>query len=260
VVCYLDYLFLHKKSYSVLNTHKSMLLQTLPFFGNTWCSQTFLIQKFMKGCFHSKPPVPRYKFTWDVSIVLRFLKTLSPLHSLTLKLLTFKTIALIALATAPRAQTLVSMNLRNMLREQQAVVFTFPNLLKTTRVGGAYTLQIEHFEDESLCAMHTLLYYLKKTKGLRKSNQVFVSYVTFCAITSSTIARWLRSVLDLAGIDTQYFKAHSFRGASASAAASGGCKLQNILKTADWRTDKNFKKFYLRKPVHDISFYKAVFS
>ena len=133
VVDYLYYLKLNNKSYSVLNTHKSMLLQTLPFFGNSWCQNCFLVKRYLKGCFHSKPPVPRYRFTWDVSVVLKYLMSLYPLNNLTLKMLTLKLVALIALATAPRAQTLVSMNVNNLYKEQQAVVFTFPKLLKTTK-------------------------------------------------------------------------------------------------------------------------------
>ena len=41
----------------------------------------------------------------------------------------------------------------------------FP-LLKTSKVGHAYTLKIEHFRDERLCAMLTLLHYIKITQCL----------------------------------------------------------------------------------------------
>jgi hypothetical protein len=63
----------------------------------------------MKGVFNSVPSGPMYYFTWDVTVVLMFLKTLYPLESLTLKLLTLKVKALIALTAAPRTQTLVAM-------------------------------------------------------------------------------------------------------------------------------------------------------
>ena len=211
-----------------------MLLQTLPLFGNSWCDNTSLIKCYMKGISQLKPPMPRYKFTWNVSLVLAYLKTLHPLSDLSLKDLTLKTIALIALATAPRAQTLVSMNVNNYVKEQQAVVFTFSTLLKTSKYGQAYSLKIDHFKEETLCPMHTLLFYLQKTKSLRKSSQVFVSYVTFKAMCTGTIARWLKTVLQCAGINIKVFKAHSYRGAATSAASLGGCSLKNILDMADW--------------------------
>ena len=43
----------------------------------------------------------------------------------------------------------------------------------------------------------------------------------------------LKTVLNLAGIDTYVFKAHSYRGASVSMAVRRGCSLQQVLKTAD---------------------------
>lgn len=261
MVNYLFYLFRLNKSYSVINTHKAMLLQTLPFFGNKWCKDCSLISRFMKSVFMNKPSVPRYIVTWDVSIVLRYLQTLMPLSSLSLKSLTYKTVALLALATAPRAQTLVSLNLDNMLTDQQAIVFCFTNRLKTSSIGNTFTFKVEHYEQEALCAMHTLLYYIEQTERVRLSRQVLVSFSTHKAVTTSTVARWLKDVLSSAGIDVNRFKAHSYRGASVSAAFSKGCSLQDILKTADWKSDKNFRKFYYRQSVSkdNVSFTNSVF-
>ena len=238
-----------------------MLLTVLPFFGNNWCKECLLIPRFMKGLFNQTPPLPKYRFTWDVSVVLRYLASLYPLESLSLKLLTLKVTALIALAAAPRAQVLVGLCLDNMLVESDSVLFTFPNtLLKSSRVGHCFSLKVEHFQEENVCAMHTLLYYIKKTERYRLSRHVLVSYVTFRNVTTSTVARWLKCVLDLSGIDTGVFKAHSYRGAAVSAAFSRGCSLNSILSTADWSTDKNFRKFYFRHTLSkdNITFANAV--
>ena len=140
------------------------------------------------------------------------------------------------------------------------MTFTFPCHLKTSRIGHAYVFKVEHFRDESLCALHTQEYYLRKTRRLRLSNLLLVSYKTYKAVSTSTIARWLRSVLELSGIDTSVFKAHSFRSASASAAFRKGCSLNNTLSTADWSSDKNFREFYHRQTVsnENLSFANAV--
>ena len=241
-----------------------MLLQTLPLIDscNSWCSNCLLISRFMKGVFLNKPPKPRYVFTWDVCEVLNFLKTLYPLNSLNAKMLTLKTTALIALASAPRAQTMVNLNLDNMRTHDNFVVFCFQNMLKSYRVGKAnsYVIKLEHFEDEKICPMHTLLYYVKFTEGFRKSRQVFISYVSHLAVTSSTIARWLKTVLELSGIDVSVFKSHSYRSASVSAAYNKGCSMSSILKAADWRSDKNFYKFYYRSVMaKDDTFTDTVF-
>lgn len=250
------------KTYSVINTHKSMLLQTLKLLGNSWCENPHYVSRFMKGLFNRIPPVPRYNFTWDVSSVLQFLRTLFPLGDLSLKMLTLKTVALVSLAIAPRAQTLVAMNLNCMKIFDNKLTFVFSNLLKTSKPGKSFQVDLFHFPEEQLCVMHTLLYYIDKTKDLRKSRQLFVSYCTYNAVTTSTMARWLKEVLQLSGIDVSVFKAHSYRGAAASAAFSRGCSVKEILKTGDWTSAKNFEKFYLRNVQSDIdvSFAEAVFT
>ena len=243
----------------MVNTHKSMLLQTLNFFDNVWCSNPLFISRFMKGLFNVLLPKPRYTFIWDVSVVLRYLSSLVPLGELSLKLLTLKLTALIALSSAPRAQTLVSLNLDCMSVLNSKVVFQFNNLLKTSKRGKSYILELYHYENESLCAMHTLMHYIDRTKNLRKSQQLLVSYCSFNPVSSSTIARWLKTVLFNAGIDINQFKAHSYRSAAVSAAFSRGCSLELILKTADWSSAKNFRKFYLRETEpRSIDFGEAV--
>ena len=126
VLQFLNYLVHLNKSYSVINSHKAMLLVTLPFFGNSWTQNCPLIVRFMKGVYFCRKPSPKYLFTWDVTCVLKFLRSLFPLRKLSLKLLTFKVIALIALAVAPRAQTLVSMDLDYMIKGVNQVDFCFP--------------------------------------------------------------------------------------------------------------------------------------
>ena len=97
---------------------------------------------------------------------------------------------------------------------------------------------------------NTLLFYLDKTKGICKCRQVFVSYVSYKSVCTKTVAWWLNEVLSNSGIDTAVFKAHSFRGAAASATIYRGCSLQQILKTGDWKSVKNFTKIYLHSESH----------
>ena len=223
-----------------------MLLQTLNFFDNAWCCNPSFISRFMKGLFNTLLPKPKYTFIWDVSVVLRYLSSLVPVEELSMKLLTLKLTALIALSSAPRAQTLVSLNLDYMTVLNNKVVFYFKNLLKTSKQGKSYVLELYHYGNESLCAMHTLLHYINRTKSHRKSQQLLISYCSFNPVSTSTVARWLKTVLHDAGIDTNQFKAHSYRSAAVSAAFSRGYSLELILKTADWSSAKNFRKFYLR--------------
>ena len=82
-------------------------------------------------------------------------------------------------------------------------------------------------------------------------NRLLLSYIRpHKPITSDTLGRRVKEVLARAGIDTNIFKAHLVRGASATAAHNKGASLEDILHLADWSTDSMFRRFYYR-PTHN---------
>lgn len=64
-----------------------------------------LVIRYMTGVFNLRPTQPKYKETWDVSKLLCHLKTLPPIHDLTLKLLSYKLATLIVLTQASRSHS-----------------------------------------------------------------------------------------------------------------------------------------------------------
>ena len=78
-------------------------------------------------------------------------------------------------------------------------------------------------------------------------------------ICSSSIARWMKTVLASAGVDTDQFKAHSTRSAATSAAKSAGVSLRDIMTMADWSRESTFTPFY-HKPVVQSEFGQTVLS
>ncbi len=64
----------------------------------------------------------------------------------------------------------------------------------------------------------------------------------------ATIARWVKTVMENAGIDTSVYKPHSARSATVSKAASLGIPTDVILSRAGWKSDNCFAKYYL-KPI-----------
>lgn len=234
-------------SYSVINSHKSAIGQTLATCGNNMFMNNAIFSRFMKGVFVSKPPKPKYTCTWDVSYVLRWLEKQFPLERLSLKDLTLKLTALLALSSAQRVQTLKLLKINLLSFFGDYVVFTIDELTKTARPGKTLQkVKLNKFTNENLCPIHTLKFYVQKTKDIRKCNQLLISYKTLKAVSTSTIARWLKEVLSLAGVDTSIFKAHSYRSASTSAAYSSGISLSDILSTANWTNADTFYKFYNR--------------
>ena len=67
-------------------------------------------------------------------------------------------------------------------------------------------------------------------------------------VTSSSIAQWLKEILNEAGINTTLFKAHSTRAASTSTAKMAGLSTNNITKMADWSRESTFEMYY-HKPL-----------
>ena len=100
-------------SYSAINTAKSMLSAIFEVIHKRDIGKEVLIRRFMKGLFNLRPVIPKTGFTWDVKVVLKFLKTLDT-EKLTLRLLSIKLAILIILTTGQRCQTLKAIDLQNM--------------------------------------------------------------------------------------------------------------------------------------------------
>lgn len=59
-----------------------------------------LVTHLMKGVYNSRPPKPRYSVTWDVDVVVKYLMSLGPNSSLSLRQLSQKLALLMALVEA----------------------------------------------------------------------------------------------------------------------------------------------------------------
>ena len=79
--------------------------------------------------------LPKYNSTWDVSIVIDYLKTLFPLSNLSLKLLSCKVTMLLALLTGQRGQTLHLLTVDDVNVEKTHVEIRYSSLLKTSKPG-----------------------------------------------------------------------------------------------------------------------------
>ena len=79
--------------------------------GQTKLGDLPVVSRFMKGIFRMKPSTPRLSSTWDVKCLLEFLATLDPPADLTVKMLSFKLAALLALTSSARAHELIKLDL-----------------------------------------------------------------------------------------------------------------------------------------------------
>ena len=65
-------------------------------------------------------------------------------------------------------------------------------------------------------------------------------------MSRDTISRWIKTVLELAGLDISQFSAHSTRAASTSAAFSRDVPIDCVLSAAGWSSQSTFCKLYCR--------------
>ena len=210
------------------------------------------VRRLLKGIFELKTPMPKYNIIWDVNIVLDYLKLLNPLSELPLSHLTYKLTMLLALASSQRVQTLQAIKIDNIQFFHNMVHIPIYSLLKTTTVKRRkFSVQLKAFEeDPNICVVLNLKEYIKRTKNLRGSECRLLISATkpYKPVTTSTISRWLKSVLEEAGIDTDYYKGHSTRAASCSKARMNEVSIEEIMKNAGWSNCETFHKFY-NKPV-----------
>lgn len=237
VVNFLSQSFAEGKSYSTVNTYRSALTSTLYPVNNVAIGSHPLVVRLLRGIYHLRTPLPRYSSTWDVAKVTSYLT------------LTMKTVMLCALSSAQREQTLCALDLN--FKKQNCLSFVIAEHLKTSNLGKSLEVKFMSLpEDPSLCTMSKLAEYIWHTEKLCSSSKLFISFIRpHKPVTTSTVGRWIKSVLLSAGIDTSVFKAHSVRGASVTNAYIKGVPVAEILRTADWTNERTFRKYYLREHI-----------
>lgn len=155
----------------------------------------------MKGVYQLKPALPRYHEICDVDCVLTYLKTLTPVNTLSLRFLLYKLLILLLLLTGQGVQTVHKLTIDDIKLTDDNVYIEVSELIKTSKPGR----HIEPFnlqtfkEDSSLCIALVLKEYLNRTSVIRKSTQLFLTCIKPYANVSK--ARWVKEVLKLRGID-----------------------------------------------------------
>ena len=246
--------------YSCLSTARSALSTYISIDGVP-LGQHQLVKRFMKGVFNLRPSLPKYEVTWDTNIVLAFIKKLSPVRKLDLKMLTLKLVTLIALLTGQRCQTVHAIDLKDTTITKRHVKFRIKKLLKHSRPGKHLSeLCIKAYApDRRMCVVTVLNEYIKRTSSVRNSDQLLISYVKpHKPVTKATVARWIKQMLLLSGVDTEIFSAHSTRAAATSRAKFCQVPFDTILRTAGWSGDSTFTKYYNKDISQEGLFAKTI--
>ena len=82
---------------------------------------------------------------------------------------------------------------------------------------------------------------------MQKDN-LFLSFVPLHQVVKTgSIDRWLKLVMEEAGIDMSKFKAHSTRSAAVSSVPLSGLSAEDIAKLGDCNNVKTFYKFFKKE-------------
>ena len=238
-----------KIGYSSINTARSALSLVLPKVDGSPVGSHPLVMRMIKAVSRERPPLPRYDTMWDANQVIDLFKKWDCNEQLDLKLLSFKSLALLALCSGHRIQTFASIKLKDVTFTSHVQILV-PAKLKTTAPGRKQPCMILPFFDkcEKICPARCLREYINRSESLRKYDNLFISFQSpYKPVGTQSLSRWLREVLRLAAVDINVFKGQSFRHASTSKAHSQGVNIDVIYAAAGWSEGSSvFAKYYNR--------------
>lgn len=231
--------------------------------------QMQVVKGFLQGLKKVYPPVRPPSPPWELNLVLSRLMAppFEPIHKATLPHLSWKTAFLVAITSARRIseiQALCTKQPYTVFHHNRVVLRTHPSFLPKV-VSDFHinqTISLPSFFPNpsspaerslhSLDLKRILKFYLDKTKGLRKSDQLFVNYGamrTGYPASKRSIARWIVSCIKMAyQLANRPLllspKAHSTRGKAATVAFLQDVPLSEICKAATWSSVHTFTQHY----------------
>lgn len=261
IVNFLTSLYKQGLQWSTINTARSALSSTIPPINGVPVGQHYMVSRLLKGIYNKKPRTLKLYPKWDVSVALETVKSWGPNNKLDLKLLTYKAVFLLALVCSKRPSSLA------LLSVHPTVFQATPELLRLYPVGiekhsrPNYVQQPIHVhrytEDSLLDPISCIMDYTDRVQSIRASNSLFVTVTSpHKGASSSSISRWISSVISLSG---QTGSGGSTRSVSTSTAFSRGVPLDAILQAGDWSRAATFQRFYLT-PMQQPVFSNSVLS
>ena len=232
------------------------------------------IARLIASFYRDKPKKSRPLPKWDLALVLHKLTQppFEPQEKCTLKLTTWKTVFLLALASGKRRSKIHAWThdgtlcLGNWEQVQLTPSPSFiaknqlakegPHIVSPVIIPALKSDQDSRDLDILLCPVRALKHYLDRTKDSRTGRHLlFISYKLGHSkdIQCSTISSWIKHTIQfcysraestdmvLTGV-----KAHDVRAFAASKAFYGGTSLDQIMQACHWRSHNTFTKFYLK--------------
>ena len=269
---FLAHLYFDRKlSASTIKTVRSAIASTLKQLGGPDFSEDGMLRDLLRGLSLKDHSAPRRTPSWDLFVVLESLRSppYEPLHSTTLKFLSWKTAFLVSLASGRRCSEVSNLSglAADILweRDGSVTLHFLPEFLAKNQLAGSSSPSVSikplsailcpDDEDRRLCPVRALKRYLKFTRTLRSPTQrkLFISHNPSCSkdLSKASVARWLRLTISKAytSSKTEHMlspRAHEIRAWASTLAFRFSLKLEDVLKAAYWRSKNTFISHYLR--------------
>ena len=249
-----------------------MLSNTLKFVsGSPSIGSDSVLSELIRSFELAKPVGRSLAPKWNLSVVLLALTRapFEPLGQASLKHLTFKTVFLLALASAKRRSELHAFSTEpHLLRFNDgdgSVSLAFqPGFLAKNQLPSVIPPPIvipslssscgRDDPDRTLCPVRALKFYLKTTSSSRGDRcRLFLPLIGRGNISAASISRWIASTIKLAysqlppeDRNLLQVRSHELRALAASWAFLHQSSLDDVLSAAYWKSSSTFSSFYLR--------------
>ena len=163
VVKYIRHMHDSGASYQTINLHKSAISKHHGGCEGKTMGMHPLVRQAMKAAFRLNPPLPKYQHTFDIEILLKYVKKLPPNECLPFKMLSYKTLLLTIYSTLSRVSSIARLG-PHITENRDHVVLHLLHLEKQSRPGHVRGyIPIEKFsEDPSLCPVAAIIEYHAK--------------------------------------------------------------------------------------------------
>lgn len=196
-----EFQFEARKQYRTLNSIRLAIAMTHSEVDGKHVGEHPLVSRFLKGVFNCCPSKPKYTTTWNMDVVLTYLKTLPENEDVSFQLFSHKVALLMALANADKCSDLAALELGYRSFQENGVRFIIPRLTKTRRMGPPIEAFYVAFpEDPTICPIQALWCYEGRSEGLRLKHQTAEENLLLISVHKphkpvkpAMIGHWLKS-------------------------------------------------------------------
>ena len=173
-----------------------------------------LISRFVSGVRNLRSGQVKYPLLWNAQDLINYLPLWHISADDSIQDISRKLVATLACVSAQRVHTLSLIDSRHIVVFDSGTYLYIFSDLKVQRDRPCFVITLpSESESDCLRTVELLKLYLNKTRLIRKDPILFLSCrPPYKPVTTDTLARWIRCVMNDAGIDISVFGAHSVRG------------------------------------------------